>query len=153
MSQTWIAKTKSFPNTKILENYRFMPPVLQVKEQVKWKRPWFSDGVAEWLLSKARLSPWGSFRLERSVGFGYDLIIGNSRLSSNLSVHFIPEFCTNMYSSLNMKMTDINNSSCGTPLYPCDCGHTFARQLARVIQTILLEENTRKWSLKGRCKR
>lgn len=93
---------------------------------------------------KACLSPRGSFRLERSVGFGYDLIMGNSRLSSNLSVHFIPEFCTNMYSSLNMKMTDINKPSCGTPLYPCDCGHTFARQPARVIQTILLEENTRK---------
>lgn len=65
---------------------------------------WLSDSS-----QKACLSPWASLRLERSVGFGYDLISSKSGLSSKPSAHFILEFCTNTLGSRNTKMTDTNN--------------------------------------------
>lgn len=65
---------------------------------------WLSDSS-----QKACLSPWASLRLERSVGFGYDLISSKSALSSKPSAHFILEFCTNTLGSRNTKMTDTNN--------------------------------------------
>lgn len=103
---------------------------------VQWWQAWLSDSS-----QKACLSPWGSFCLETGVGFVYDLIIGNSRLSKR-AAHFKLQFCTNMHSSLNMKMTDtatvtyVNNQSRDTSS-PCDWWHTFARQSARIIQTTL----------------
>lgn len=72
--------------------------------------------VADDSSQKAGLSPWGSFCLERGVGFVYDLICCSSRLASKPAAHFIPEFRTNMYSSLNMKMTDAATDLCKQPV-------------------------------------
>lgn len=141
-----------------LESYGFIFTVLQIKAQVKWNRDaeqwwqaWLRDSSGKQAYLHGRLSVWKEVWVLSMISSAATTDSPPNRL------HFVLEFCINMYISLNMKMTvtaiDLRKQAVRWPPPPplwlvthiCKA----AIQPARVRQTTLTEQNVRKSSLKG----
>lgn len=119
-----------------LESYGFIFTVLQIKAQVKWNRDaeqwwqaWLRDSSGKQAYLHGRLSVWKEVWVLSMISSAATTDSPPNRL------HFVLEFCINMYISLNMKMTvtaiDLRKQAVRwPPLPPCDWWHTFARQLS-----------------------